>query len=162
MSMAVNLYTPLAVILFFTMLTTLRFSFAGTLKTANLALRLLTHPAWLYPLVLAGGYTLGAFYHGTLSPWPPATFTAVSQRSGFWAAVTATEAAITVDIWLLWATATTFKTFSPADDQILLCRQRPGRRLSHGPFPPYHRYGAKRDYPRLMAMSTISEQQAQV
>ena len=64
MSMAANLYTPLAVILFFTMLTTLRFSVAGTLKTANPALRLVTHPAWLYALVLAGGYTLGAFYHG--------------------------------------------------------------------------------------------------
>jgi hypothetical protein len=120
MSMAVNLYTPLAVILFFTMLTTLRFSFAGTLKTANLALRLLTHPAWLYPLVLAGGYTLGSFYHGTLSPWPPATFTAVAQRAGFWAAVAGTEAAITADIWLLWATATTFKTFSPPHDKRMI------------------------------------------
>jgi hypothetical protein len=120
MSMAVNLYTPLAVILFFTMLTTLRFSFAGTLKTANPALRLLTHPAWLYPLVLAGGYTLGSFYHGTLSPWPPATFTAVAQRAGFWAAVAGTEAAITADIWLLWATATTFKTFSPPHDRRMI------------------------------------------
>ncbi len=78
MSTAANLYTPLAVILFFTMITTLRFSIAGTLKTANAVLRLLTHPAWLYALVLAGGYTLGAFYHGTLSPWPLATFQAVS------------------------------------------------------------------------------------
>jgi hypothetical protein len=120
MSMAANLYTPLAVILFFTLLTTLRFSFTGTLKTANPALRLLTHPAWLYALVLAGGYTLGAFYHGTLSPWPPATFTSVSQRSGFWAGVTATEAAIIADIWLLWATATTFKTFSPPDDRRMI------------------------------------------
>jgi hypothetical protein len=120
MSMAVNLYTPLAVILFFTMLTTLRFSFTGTLKTPNPALRLLTHPAWLYALVLAGGYTLGAFYHGTLSPWPPATFTSVSQRAGFWAGVTATEAAITVDIWLLWATATTFKTYSPPHDKRMI------------------------------------------
>lgn len=120
MSMAPDLYTPLAVILFFTLLTTLRFSFAGTLKTQNPALRIVTHPAWLYALVLAGGYTLGAFYHGTLSPWPPATFAAVLQRSGFWAAVTATEAAITADIWLLWATATTFKTFSPPHDHRMV------------------------------------------
>jgi len=120
MSTAANLYTPLAVILFFMMITTLRFSIAGTLKTANPALRLLTHPAWLYPLVLAGGWTLGAFYHGTLSPWPPATFSAVSQRAGLWAGVAATEAAITADIWLLWATATTFRVFSPPTDRRMI------------------------------------------
>src|ERR1700743_1838935 len=100
MSTAVPLFTPLAIILFFTMITTLRFSFAGTLKTANPVLRFLTYPAWLYPLVLAGGWTLGAFYHGALSPWPPATFSSVGQRAGLWAGVAATEAAITVDIWL--------------------------------------------------------------
>jgi hypothetical protein len=120
MSTAANLYTPLAVILFFTMITTLRFSIAGTLKTANPVLRLLTHPAWLSPLILAGGWTLGAFYHNTLSPWPPATFSAVSQRAGLWAAVAATEAAITADIWLLWATATTFKVFSPPHDKRMI------------------------------------------
>jgi hypothetical protein len=120
MSTALNLYTPLAVILFFTMITTLRFSIAGTLKTANPVLRFLTHPAWFYPLVLSGGYTLGAFYHGTLSPWPPGTFSAVGQRAGLWAGVAATEAAITADIWLLWATATTFKVFSPPHDRRMI------------------------------------------
>ena len=116
MSTAVTLFTPLAIILFFTMITTLRFSIAGTLKTANPVLRALTHPAWLYPLVLEGGYTLGAFYHGALSPWPPASFTAVAQRFGLWGGVAAAEAAITADIWRLWATATTFKVFSPPHD----------------------------------------------
>jgi hypothetical protein len=115
-ALAVNLYTPLAIILFFTMLTTLRFSIAGTLKTANPVLRVLTHPAWLAPLILEGGYVLGAFYHGALSPWPPATFHIVAEKAGFWAAAAATEGAITVDIWLLWATATTFKIFSPPHD----------------------------------------------
>lgn len=114
--MAVNLYTPLAIILFFTMITTLRFSIAGTLKTANPVLRFVTHPGWLAPLILTGGFTLGAFYHGTLSPWPVATFTDLSRRFGFWAGVSGAEAAITADIWLLWATATTFKVFSPPDD----------------------------------------------
>ena len=120
MSTAVTLFTPLAVILFFTMITTLRFSIAGTLKTANPVLRFLTHPAWLYPLVLVGGYTLGAFYHGALSPWPPATFTSGSQRFGLWGGVAATEAVITADIWLLWATATTFKVFSPPHDKRMV------------------------------------------
>lgn len=118
--MAVNLYTPLAVILFFTMLSTLRFSFTGTLKAKDPVTRFFTHPAWLYPLVLEGGYVLGSFYHGTMSPWPPATFEAISQRAGFWAAATATEGAITADIWLLWATATTFKTFSPPHDKRMV------------------------------------------
>ena len=120
MSMAVNLYTPLAVILFFTMLTTLRFSFTGTLKAQNPLVLALTHPAWLSPLILEGGYVLGSFYHGTLSPWPPATFHSIAQHSGFWAAAAATEGAITADIWLLWATATTFKTFSPPHDRRMI------------------------------------------
>src|SRR3569833_2534318 len=87
--------SPPTIILFFTMITSLRFSIAGTLKTANPVLRALTHPAWLYPLVLEGGYTLGAFYHGALSPWPPASFTAVAQRFGLWGGVAAAEAAST-------------------------------------------------------------------
>jgi hypothetical protein len=114
--MAVDFFTPLAVVLFFTMVTTLRFSIAGTLKTGNPLLRAVTHPAWLYPLVLTGGYTLGAFYHGKISPWPPASFHSIADHHGFWAAIAASEAAITADIWLLWATATTFKVFSPPDD----------------------------------------------
>ena len=59
--MSVDLFMPLAVVLFFTMITTLRFSLEGTLKTANPVLRALTHPAWLAPLVATGGFTLGAF-----------------------------------------------------------------------------------------------------
>ncbi len=115
-AMGFTVFTPLAAILFFTMITTLRFSITGTLKTANPMLRLLTHPLWLAPLVLTGGATLGAFYHGALSPWPPATFADISRRFGLWGGVAATEAVVTADIWLLWATATTFKVFSPPDD----------------------------------------------
>ncbi len=118
--MTFDLYTPLAVVLFLTMVTTLRFSIAGTLKSANPVLRFLTHPAWLSPLILEGGYVLGAFYHGVLSPWPPATYQAVSAKLGLWAAVAATEGAITIDIWLLWATATTFKVFSPPQDARMI------------------------------------------
>jgi len=114
--MAVDLFTPVAIVLFFTMVATLRFSIQGTLKTPNPVLRAVTHPAWLYPLVLTGGYTLGAFYHDKMSPWPPATFHMISEKHGFWAGIAATEAAITADIWLLWAAATTFKVFSPPHD----------------------------------------------
>jgi len=108
--------TPLAIVLFFTMVTTLRFSIEGTLKTGNALLRVLTHPAWLTPLILEGGFTLGLFYHGKLSPWPPATFRMLVEKYGFWGGIAGAEAAITVDIFLLWATATTFKVFSPPHD----------------------------------------------
>jgi hypothetical protein len=114
--MAVDVFTPVAVVLLFTMVTTLRFSIQGTLKTANPVLRVMTHPAWLYPLVLTGGYTLGAFYHGKMSPWPPATFRMISEQHGFWAGIAAAASAATADIWLLWAAATTFKVFSPPQD----------------------------------------------
>jgi hypothetical protein len=114
--MAVTLYTPLAVVLFFTMIATLRFSIAGTTKTGNPVLWALTHPAWLTPLILEGGYVLGAFYHGALSPWPPASFTSIAQIHGFWAGLAAGEAAATIDMWLLWCTATAFRAFSPPHD----------------------------------------------
>jgi hypothetical protein len=114
--MSVDLFMPLAVVLFFTMITTLRFSLEGTLKTANPVLRALTHPAWLSPLVATGGFTLGAFYYGKFSPWPPATFHMIGDKYGLWGAIAATEAAITADMWLLWAAATTFKIFSPPQD----------------------------------------------
>jgi len=111
-----NLYTPIAVVLFFTMLTTLRFSFTGTLKAADPVSRVVTSPVWLYALIISGPYMLGCYYHGTISPWPPAAFEMVNQRAGMWAGLSAAIAAATADIWLLWATATTFKTFSPPDD----------------------------------------------
>jgi hypothetical protein len=118
--MGIDLYTPLAILLAFTFLTTLRFSLTGRLKTANPALRFVTHPAWLYTLILAGGYILGAYYHGAMSPWPPAAFAAASAKSGLWAGVAAGLGTATVDIWLFWATATAFKTFSPPEERRVI------------------------------------------
>jgi hypothetical protein len=97
-----NVYTPIAAVLFFTFLTTLRYSFTGRLHTTNPVLRIVTNPSWLYPLIL--------------SAWPPAAFEMVSQRAGFWAGAAAAIAAATADVWLLWATATTFRKFSPPHD----------------------------------------------
>jgi hypothetical protein len=111
-----NVYTPIAAVLFFTFLTTLRYSFTGRLHTTNPVLRIVTNPSWLYPLILSGPFLLGSFYHGTMSPWPPAAFEMVSQRAGFWAGAAAAIAAATADVWLLWATATTFRKFSPPHD----------------------------------------------
>jgi len=56
---APNLYTLIAVVLFFTMLTTLRFSFTGTLKVTDPVSRVITNPVWLYALVISGPYMLG-------------------------------------------------------------------------------------------------------
>lgn len=112
----INLYTPIAVVLAFTFLTTLRYSFTGKLATANPVLRVVTNGIWLYPLILAGPFTLGAFYHGLFSPWPPQAYATAAQQSGPWAGAAAALAAATGDIWLLWATATTFRRFSPPQD----------------------------------------------
>ncbi len=117
---APNLYTPIAVVLFFTLLTTLRFSFTGTLKASDPVSLVVTSPVWLYALVISGPYMLGAFYHGTISPWPPAAYEAVSLRAGMWAGLSAAIAAATADVWLLWATATTFRKFSPPDDSRMI------------------------------------------
>jgi hypothetical protein len=111
-----DLYTPIAAILFFTFLTTLRFSFSGHFHARDPISRIVTNPAWLYPLILSGPYMLGAYYHGAISPWPPQAFAIVSAQSGFWAGVATAIAAATADVWLLWATATTFRRFSPPHD----------------------------------------------
>ena len=113
---APNLYTLIAVVLFFTMLTTLRFSFTGTLKVTDPVSRVITNPVWLYALVISGPYMLGCYYHGTISPWPPTAYEAASLRAGMWAGLCAGIAAATADVWLLWSTATTFRKFSPPDD----------------------------------------------
>jgi hypothetical protein len=111
-----DLFTPIAVVLFFTLLTTLRYSFTGTLRSGNPVLNLITNPSWLYPLIISGPYVLGAYYHGKISPWPPTAFATIGAGAGFWAGVTAAIAAGTADVWLLWATATTFRKFSPPHD----------------------------------------------
>jgi hypothetical protein len=118
--MGVNFYTLFAILLAFTFLTTLRFSLTGTLKTSNPVLRFATHPAWLYTLILAGGYVLGAYYHGAMEPWPPAAFAAANEKAGLWAGLAAGFGTATVDIWLFWATATAFKTFSPPHERRVI------------------------------------------
>lgn len=114
--MTVDLFTPLAVVLFFTMAATLRFSVGGNPAPANSVLRLATHRAWLFPFIVTGGLTLGAFYLGKISPWPVATFDIVAAKYGYWAGVAAVEAAITADVWLLWGGAAAFKAFTPPEE----------------------------------------------
>jgi hypothetical protein len=117
---AFDLYTPVAVVLFFTFLTTLRFSFTGHLHAENKVLRVVTNPGWLFALVLSGPFAFGAFYHSALSPWPPQSFAMVVGHFGVWAALAAALAAATADVWMLWATATTFRRFSPPDDHRMV------------------------------------------
>jgi hypothetical protein len=115
-----DLFTPIAIVLAFTFLTTLRYSIAGTLSTPNPVLRFVTNPNWLYALVISGPFMLGAYYHDAISPWPPAAFATASQKWGIWGGVSAAIAAATADIWLLWATATTFRRFSPPHDKRMI------------------------------------------
>jgi hypothetical protein len=115
-----DLYAVFAIILTFTFLTTLRYSITGTLGTENPVLRVVTNPVWLYALVVSGPYILGAYYHDAISPWPPTAYAMVSQKAGAWAGAAAAIAAATADIWLLWATATTFRKFSPPHDHRMI------------------------------------------
>jgi hypothetical protein len=115
-----DLYSPVAAVLFFTFLTTLRYSFTGHLHPSNAVLRVVTNPAWLYPLILAGPWAFGAFYQSAISPWPPQTFAMIAAKAGFWAGMASAIAAATADIWMLWATATTFRRFSPPHDRRMI------------------------------------------
>jgi hypothetical protein len=115
-----DLYTPVAAVLFFTFLTTLRFSFSGHFQARDPVSRIVTNPAWLYPLILSGPWALGAFYHAAISPWPPQTFEMIAGKDGAWAGAAAAIAAATADVWLLWATATVFRRFSPPHDHRMI------------------------------------------
>ena len=106
--MAFDLYPIVAAILVFTFLTTLRFSLTGDLATGNPILRIVTHPWWLYALVLAGPFVLGAFYKGLISPWPPQAYAEIGAQAGRWAGAAAALGATIVDIWIFWGGATTF------------------------------------------------------
>ena len=115
--MKVDLNLIYAMVLAFTFLTTLRFSITGEVDTPNPALRILTNRNWLYALIIAGPYMLGAFYHGAISPWPPAAFAAGAAKAGLWAGVATALGAAIADIWLLWATATVFARFAPPSEK---------------------------------------------
>lgn len=115
-----NIFTPIAIVLGLTFLSTLRYSFTGTVQSPNPVLRIVTNGVWLYPLIISGPFLLGAFYHGALSPWPPASYAIAAQKAGPWAGTAAAIAAATADIWLLWATATTFRKFSPPHDHRMI------------------------------------------
>ena len=102
-----------AVILAFTLLTTLRLSITGQVDSQNPVLRVVTNRNWFYALIIAGPYVLGAFYRGAMSPWPPTAFATASERAGLWAGVATVLGVAIADIWLLWGTATVFARFAP-------------------------------------------------
>jgi hypothetical protein len=78
---------------------------AGRWWSASPVVRVVTHPAWLVPLLLVFNLTVGMYFAGTLSPWPPAAFRGYAATSGFWTGSCAFLATLTTDLWLLWVPA---------------------------------------------------------
>ena len=112
-------YVALSVLTGMALLTTLRFCIQGTLRTDNRALRVVTHPLWLFSIGLSVPYVLGSFYAGVLSPWPPLAFQQFAETDR-WAGLTAAIAVATADLWLLWAAARAAALFAPPEDRRML------------------------------------------
>lgn len=112
--MVLDRYTLLAALCALTLVATVRVALGGLdWRGGPAALRWLTRPAWLLPLILLGYLALGKILTGSLSPWPPAAYAAYAEYS-VWAGVAAFALVLATDIWLLWAPAMVLGHFMPA------------------------------------------------
>lgn len=116
-------YPVAFVLLSLMLLQTLRLSITGKIhpQKANV----LTTHKWLYPLGILGPFTIGTFYKGALSPWPPLAYEKMTAVGGHWAGAAAFVLVITVDIWMFWAaakairdTTLTSAVFRPMHDKV--------------------------------------------
>jgi hypothetical protein len=116
---------PVAFVLLLLMFVqTLRLSITGRIHPANA--NFLTSHKWLYPLGVLGPFTIGTFYKGALSPWPPAAYDKMTAVGGHWAGGAAFVLVLTIDIWMFWAaakairdTTLTSAVFRPMHDQVV-------------------------------------------
>jgi hypothetical protein len=106
-------YTLLAALLIMALIATLRVSL-GPLgdRLRNPLLRTLTHPGWMVPLMVVVNLSVGLYFSGSLSPWPPAAYADYALKFGTWAGISAFVAALTTDIWLLWAPTQVLRRFA--------------------------------------------------
>lgn len=116
-------YGVASVLLLLMLLQTLRLSITGRIQPDKP--NFLMNHRWLYPLGLLGPFTIGTFYRGMLSPWPPAAYEQMLATGGVWAGVAAFVLVVTIDIWMFWAaakamraTTLTSAVFSPMHDQV--------------------------------------------
>ncbi|MBY0512088.1 MAG: hypothetical protein K2P94_18280 [Rhodospirillaceae bacterium] len=117
-------YPAAVVVLVLMLLQTLRLSITGKIHPEKPSF-LFTH-LWLYPLGILGPFTIGTFYRGALSPWPPAAYDKMMTVGGPWAAVAGFLTVLIVDIWMFWAaakairdTTLTSAVFRPMHDQVV-------------------------------------------
>jgi len=110
---SIDYYTALAVVSFFTLLTTLKLTLTGRVTIgAQKRTYLIFHPYWLGILAAMVPFVIGRYLKGTLSPWPPAAFAAAQVKAGLWAGALAGIATTTVDLWMFWTTAAALITFT--------------------------------------------------
>lgn len=116
-------YGVASVLLLLMLLQTLRLSITGRIQPDKP--NILMNHRWLYPLGVLGPFTIGTFYQGLLSPWPPAAYEKMLATGGVWAGVAAFVLVVTIDIWMFWAaakamraTTLTSAVFSPMHDQV--------------------------------------------
>ncbi len=107
-------YQIMAGITAMTLIASLKLSFTRRLTPVDGKIGiigLLTHPLWLWPLVLMVPFVIGGYLKGMLSPWPPAAYMAVEAKAGQSAAVLAALSTTTIDLWLFWTAATALICF---------------------------------------------------
>lgn len=116
-------YLVAAVLVLLMLLQTLRLSITGQIQPDKS--NFLTSHRWLYPLGVLGPFTIGTFYKGALSPWPPAAYDKITAAAGHWAGGAAFLLVLTIDIWMFWAaakamraTSLTSAVFRPMHDQV--------------------------------------------
>jgi hypothetical protein len=105
----------MAALVAMTLIATLKLSFTRRLTPVDGKMGVvgyLTHPLWLWPLVLMVPFVIGAYLKGTLSPWPPLAFEMAEGRAGMWAGLLAALSTATIDLWLFWTAASALISFT--------------------------------------------------
>jgi hypothetical protein len=111
----------LTVLLALALLATVRLSLPRPVALLDrMPLKPLFHPGWLVTLILAAYLSLGLFFSGALSPWPPSAFTAWNASEGWWAGAAAFLAALTTDLWLLWTPTEVLRRYTAPERQHTL------------------------------------------
>lgn len=102
------------------LLATVRLSAPG-LQEASLGRvgNLLSHSAWLLPVMLGMPMALGLMMIGSLSPWPTLSAELLAPY-GDWAKRTGFLVAIVVDLWMLWAASSAALSFAAAEERVRL------------------------------------------
>lgn len=101
--MPLDIWAPVALLALLALLASLRLSFPAATGSAGLGpLRLLMHPVWLLPLLLALPMTVGLMMTGAVPISPVAARAMIAADYGVWAGLAALITVMTAELWLLW------------------------------------------------------------